>query len=64
MILAIIGIVLFLIWAVIYGIFTVAPEMFSEYLDPVFQEEYGMSFEEYMDSMYGEGTFETGDPLE
>jgi len=44
MILSIIALVLFVIYIVIYGIFLANPEM----LDPFFEEEYGMTFEEWL----------------
>ena len=48
MILGIIALVLFVVYLIIYGVFVSAPDLFSEFLDPIFQEEYGMTFEEYL----------------
>ena len=59
MILAIIALVLVVVYIVIYGMFLNDPAMFSEYLDPVFQEEYGMTFEEYVEYVENMGEYDT-----
>ena len=66
LILCIIALVIFVVYIALYGFFMSNPEMVSEYLDPFFQEEFGMTFEEYWDFVETADEFDTlpnGEPV-
>ena len=70
LILSIIALVILLICIIAFGVFANNPdmmvEMFGEYFDPIFQEEYGMTFEEYIDFVETADeldTFPNGEPV-
>ena len=59
MILAIIALVLFVIYIAVYGVAMSNPDIYSELFDPMFEDVYGMSFEEYVEYVENMGEYDT-----